>query len=431
MLTQLFKRYADSRDFIDRVIQTLFSKALLIMISMLTGVIVARALGPDGRGEFAVIITVAALGAQFATLGLHSSNTYLLARNRSLLGRLIGNSLSVSIVVGSLAGVVAVAALATGNSVDHVGETSLWLIVAAVPTLTFLTLLRNLLLGLYETARHNLAELGEKLLVLGFLSGLMVFDRMSPMTAFSGTLLASIAVAVVVARWLVVQSDGLSCSLNLLKENLGFSMRAYLSTLLFLLVARLDVILVAHFLGEAQTGLFAVAYGLGELLTMVAVVTGSIMFPYLARESDRNVRWLFARRSVFVIGFIVSLIGLISLPLASDMLVLLYGKSYEPGASVYVFLVPGMIFLSISTILMNYFAAEGMPFIVVITPAIALITKLVLGMCWIPAHGINGAAVSLTMTYAVVLLVAAGYALAWCRRERTLRSDTVNQITSK
>src|SRR3972149_6606561 len=76
-------------------------------VRLVTSVLVARILGPEGRGLYAVAMAVGAIGVQFGNLGLHASNTYYVARERSLLPALIGNTLLVSFVVGGSGSVLA------------------------------------------------------------------------------------------------------------------------------------------------------------------------------------------------------------------------------------------------------------------------------------------------------------------------------------
>ena len=67
--------------------ETYATRILLIGIGLVSAVIVARLLGPQGRGIYAVAAATGALGVQFGNLGLHTSNIYFVARdpqNRSL-----------------------------------------------------------------------------------------------------------------------------------------------------------------------------------------------------------------------------------------------------------------------------------------------------------------------------------------------------------
>jgi O-antigen/teichoic acid export membrane protein len=83
--------------FIQRVSLTLTTRLVLLVMVLFLSIITARYLGPEGRGIYAVTASIVAMGVQFGNLGLHSANTYFITSDKSLLGKLIGNTLWVSI----------------------------------------------------------------------------------------------------------------------------------------------------------------------------------------------------------------------------------------------------------------------------------------------------------------------------------------------
>ena len=62
-------------DFIQKILETFSTRVLLIIFSLATSIIIARSLGPEGRGLYALAITIGTMGVQFTNMGLHSSNT--------------------------------------------------------------------------------------------------------------------------------------------------------------------------------------------------------------------------------------------------------------------------------------------------------------------------------------------------------------------
>ena len=98
---ELAKHFIDA-DFVVKVLSALATKGLLFIFSIAVTVLVTRALGPSGRGIYALAITLSALGVQFGNFGLHSSNTFYVAKNPDLLGKLIANTLCVSLGGGSI-----------------------------------------------------------------------------------------------------------------------------------------------------------------------------------------------------------------------------------------------------------------------------------------------------------------------------------------
>ena len=68
--------------FLLNVAETLLTRIVMIPIGLITSVILARVLGPEGRGLYAVAATISAIGEQFGNFGLHASNTYYVARDK-------------------------------------------------------------------------------------------------------------------------------------------------------------------------------------------------------------------------------------------------------------------------------------------------------------------------------------------------------------
>src|SRR5947207_736695 len=88
---------------------TAAARVLTMLTAAASAVVTARALGVEARGNYFYIVTLALLAAQFATLGLTSSNAYFAANNPNLKNRLLANSLWVSILLGPLFAVLVLA----------------------------------------------------------------------------------------------------------------------------------------------------------------------------------------------------------------------------------------------------------------------------------------------------------------------------------
>lgn len=89
-------------EFTRQVVHTIVSRVALLPLGVIVSALLARALGPAGRGELAVATAFATVCMQFGNLGLHTSNTYFVARQRDLLPTLTANTLALSLGLGSL-----------------------------------------------------------------------------------------------------------------------------------------------------------------------------------------------------------------------------------------------------------------------------------------------------------------------------------------
>ena len=142
--------------FLRNVIGTLGSRAVMVVLRVVTAVIVTRAFGPQGRGLYATAVALSAIGVQVGNMGLHASNTWAVARDRSLLGALIANSLLASLVIGSVMVALLLAIVAIWPGVAPLDLGLLLLALVSIPIGIAYLLLQNLLLGTERIRAYNL-----------------------------------------------------------------------------------------------------------------------------------------------------------------------------------------------------------------------------------------------------------------------------------
>src|ERR1051325_6383556 len=89
--------------------EMLAARGFAILGSFGVAILTARMLGPVDRGRYYYVITLAAVGVQLASFGIHSSNSYLIARTPSLLAQVITNTAWIAALggLGAAAGVLA------------------------------------------------------------------------------------------------------------------------------------------------------------------------------------------------------------------------------------------------------------------------------------------------------------------------------------
>jgi O-antigen/teichoic acid export membrane protein len=83
----------------------------------------------------------------------------------------------------------------------------------------------------------------------------------------------------------------------------------------------------------------------------------------------------------------------------------LFGAAFMPAASAFVWLLPGIFFLALETVSVQFLNSIGYPKIVIGAWVAATLLNVGLNVWAIPAYGINGASMVSTFTYTVVCLL--------------------------
>lgn len=397
-------------DFAHKVGETMATRVALIAIGLVTSVLIARSLGPEGRGLQAAIAAITAIGVQFGNLGLHSSNTYYVAKKHDLLPTLVGNSLLVTLGLGSIGSTIAWLVLSAWPGLSPVGGWFLVFALVGIPIGLTALLLQNLLLGIHQVRTYNLIELGTRIGMVAILLGLIALDRVSVVSIA----IAGLSISAAAAIWAYCgvgphMMKPIRVSVPQLKEHTRYAFKAYVAAFFAFTVIRADVLLCSYLLGDTATGHYSIAVSMADMVYMLPVVAGTLAFPRLAATEDPAERWAKARSMFKWVGVVMLAIALIAALLAQPVVRLLYGESFLPAVPAFLWLLPGIVALGANTILMNYFAAEGIPPVAVWSPGVASVVNVGLNLFLLPRMGIAGASLASTIAYATMLVLSMVY----------------------
>jgi O-antigen/teichoic acid export membrane protein len=192
---------------------------------------------------------------------------------------------------------------------------------------------------------------------------------------------------------------------RVLRRQLGYGVKNYASSLLWLVLLQSDLVLCNYFLGSGPTGVYSVAVSLGIPVSMVGAVLGHLIFQRVASDESRPRRIANTNRALRVLLPTLALSAIVLGVSANWLVTLLYGSNFSGAVEALVLILPGLMALSFETVLMNFLAGEGSPSIVYWAPLVGLVINLGANLFVIPRWGINGAATTSTIGYVVVLVL--------------------------
>jgi O-antigen/teichoic acid export membrane protein len=395
------------------VLETYGTRVLVVFVTFATAIVIARELGPTGRGLYAVAATLGAIGAQFGNFGLHASNIYFVAKDRTHLPALIGNTLAVvvlSCLVAALSGILFV----YWPSLSPVHGTLLLLALAFVPISLAYLLIQGLLLGVNEVRAYNNIESLGKILALVLISILVVFHGRSVELFFAATALSVMVTFLwALARLRRVSTAPPKVSWPVFRQSIGIGLRAYTIAFFGFLLLRIDLLMVKYMLGATEAGYYSISQVLAENTMMFPVVIGLLLFPKLSALREREEKLQLANKAVLVTAALMLPAVVIAAFAAGPLISLAFGPSFLPAVGPFVWLMPGTYFLGIETVMVQLLNSEGFPPIIVVAWIVSTLINVALNFWAIPHYGITGASIVSSVCYFLMFVVVS--AVVWKR----------------
>jgi O-antigen/teichoic acid export membrane protein len=413
------------RGFVRKVMATFATRVFLIGVGLVNTVLVARALGPTGRGLYAVAAAIGLIGVQFGCLGMHASNVYFVSRKRSDLSKLVGNSLVVSAAAGIIAigGVYSVFALWPQLAPLHGPLLLLGLLWGPIGTAYLLT--QNLLLGVDEVSTYNRTETVNRVLALVIIGSLVLAHRISPTLAFTAGLISMAAMlGAIIARLVKVAGAAPWPSMELFRSSFSYGMRAYLTNFFCYLVIRSDVLMLKYMRGPSDAGYYSISFTMSDYVGLLPALIGLLLLPKLTAIDDVRDKYRLMKKATLGMCLIQGPTVLISAILAPWAIHLLFGRAYALSIPAYLWLCPGAIFLAIHTVAVQFLNSIGFPMSVVWIWLACVVMKISLNLWAIPVYGIQGAAAASSLCYLVACIAVLMVIARVVRRTPSRQSAT-------
>lgn len=383
------------------VLLTFATKVGIVTLGMLSTIVIAHTLGPTGRGVIAVAFSFMALLVQFGSLGLQSANPYFVARNPRSIAAVVLNTVLGSLGIGLvLAGIALAAKVWFPGSLRGLGWLDVAVVAAGVPALLAMHLLQSVFLAEGRMRVYNGVELAGNLVIfLGLLVGLTVLHIgvLGAIVVMTGACWAMTLTFLVLQRYNVSRADRPDRAL--LAHMLKYGFRIYVTTLVAFMVGRVNLIAVDSYLGPAQAGLYSVCVSLAEAMYLFPTVVAINLFPRIARGASFQHSAMVFRALWILFG----LLCLITIPLASPGITLLYGSRFTAAAQIYYWMLPGIFSYGMLNVLSYHFAGRGFPREAMLVWFPGLLLNFAILAIFLPGHEPYVAALASTVAYVIVL----------------------------
>jgi len=389
---------------------TFSSQIVIFAVGIVTSIILARILGPTGKGVFALIILIPTVMLKLGSLGIEAANVYFTGSKKYNVKDIVSNSLVSAVFIGLILivlffGVSRLNVFQTFLKSNQIKPLYLWLVILVVPFSLLLGFFRSIFLGKEKIIKYNKINILQTVFYLIALIIFLLIFKQGVFGAIVSYILTTVSITLFVI-FLIKKIIEIKFSLNkfLLKDQIKYGLKAYFGNLMQFLNYRLDMFLVAIFLAPAAVGLYSIAVGIAEKIWMLPGAIATVLFPRISSLNDREANNLTPKiaRHTFLIIFILSLTLAI---FAKPLIKILFGSAFLPSVMPLLILLPGIIALGGAKTLTADLAGRGKPQFGTYASFISLAVNIPLNLYLIPKWGISGAAFASSVAYIIATIV--------------------------
>jgi O-antigen/teichoic acid export membrane protein len=372
----------------------------------LGGIIIARAVGPTVRGEYAAITSWFVLLLIVGGMGQPAALCYYVAKDPLRAREYVATSRAMMLTTGTVAfmvGIMLAPVLARGVPTVTAG----YRIAFSVSIAAFVGTSFTASLQARDLRQWNVVRLAQPALSLTATVVLWRLHRLTldvALTVLAATMLMQFIGAYYCCRRVDLVPGRARAALIRPLAAYGSAQIAALAPAT--LNAQLDQLVLSQTVPAADLGRYAIAVSLSLLPMPLVAAIGNVAFPRLAaqREVTDATRQL-QRLSVLVSA---SLAAAVMLPLAGAsywLVPLAFGPAYSGAVPLLWILTPGSVFLACGQVTGDLLRGRHHPAVVAWAQGIAAVFTVVLLLALLPFVGVYGAAIASTVSYGIALAV--------------------------
>ena len=303
-----------SRGAFAAALQTFSSQVGVAALSLCNALVVARTLGPEGRGEVAFLTAIAFLASNVSTMGVQEANINLAGAEPQYRRALATNSLILSLAFGIAATIaIELLVLAVPAAGGDSNPLLLLAVLANMPLLILSVYLRFLLQGDYHFGITNFAWFLPAVINVGINLPLALAGKLTVASAVATWLVGQAIGTILMARHVMRHSEGFGRpDFALMRRTLGFGAKSHVGRLMLLANYRVDQWILGAIAGATQLGYYSVAVAWAEALFLLPTALAAVQRPDVVRAStaeavDQTAR-VFRFSVVLTMGLAVGLI---------------------------------------------------------------------------------------------------------------------------
>ena len=385
--------------FVGNTVRTLGSSGGVIVLGVITSIIITRALGPEGKGVFAITVQAISVLIALGQFGLPEVMLYQMRAKHRRPQDLAGNSFLVllvsSLVIATILWIIY--PLLSPSILKGINHRLIQLIFLMVPfNLAFIFYNRLIQLS-GHIGTFNLMRITQAAVRLVGLVVWLQFWHNRIEAAILGLVSSQLVVAVVsiyIFRGITAKNKW-RVNPGLLWESIRSGMKVQVGIVAVLLGNQLGIFVLNRYLDLSAVGWFSTAIALTNFLLLFSATTRDVLQSWIPDRTHTSTEVLSKTLLLIRHSLIVLIAGALVLAVLGRPLInLMYGTVFNPAYAPMLILLIGIIARGVGQIFTSYIAFEKRLGLTSIAAIIGVGINAGLALWLVPQIGMIGAAVA-------------------------------------
>lgn len=371
---------------------------------MITGILIARSLGPELRGQYGLVIYAVGL-ISLGHFGLAPAITYYTGKREldksKILTFVLVSAFALGITFSAIFYFVypRIPGIWTG-----IPRLTMIIGLTAVPFTLLINFFNGFLMGQLKVRQQNIVNLLRGILYLLFIIALVLAMRGKVLAAIVSYTSAIVAAAILgLLLFTGKTKPARTIELSFAKPFFNYGIKAYLVIVFTFLNYRLDILLVKHFLTNSDVAFYQIAVNAAERLWYIPNALKNVLLPTLLMMNRGSAEFTakVCRNSLLI----MSILSLVLLFFGKFFVVFLYGQEYYRVAHALYSILWGITITTLFKVLSADFAARRQLGILGFAAGTGVAVNVVANLYLIPRFGIVGAGVATSLSYTILSII--------------------------
>ena len=396
----------------DKLFSLFTRDVVLFVTTLLTGVVIARYLGPEKLGIWTLLLLIPGYAEAFGRLQLDVSSIYFIGKGKIKLGEATFILHLVSAVTATVIGLIGFLNLdflhnQIFKNVEMDVQELIYGVFLIIPLRFIYVNYSYLLMAREQIKTYN------KLIIIQALTTSILSIGLIALVDFGifGALMGSVfglLISIIYGKTKVSSIEKMRPNFNigLFVTMAKYSAHLYITGLISFFQNNTATLIAALYVAPAQIAFFALGKSISEISTkMVPNAVNILLLPRISSSTDGQGSIDLVIKSFRVILLIISTTTVILFFLIKPIVFILYGENYYPLIDIFLIIIVSVVMVQSSSVFISYLTGTGNVQLLPKLSILPLLLQITLSFFLVSDFGIVGIAISYAISSACLFIL--------------------------